>query len=133
MGGVRGARRVQRDGITFRSTLEARAYDMLAESGLKFDYEPKSIVLIKEFLPRVPWHTGGFVHAERIRAHTYTPDFIVKADTTHYLELKGWVTDRYPLQRKLFLQWLQKHKGEFWELHSLRDLKRCINEIKSRL
>lgn len=127
-----GAQRVQKEGKNFRSRLEAEAYSLLKESGLSFEYEPKSIVLIKEFVPKNPWHEGPVAHQERIRAHTYTPDFVIRQDKQiHYIEMKGWKSDRYPLQRKLFLSYLQTHQGTFWECHTLRDLRRCLIKITS--
>jgi hypothetical protein len=47
------------------------------------------------------------------------------------VEVKGFVTDRYPYQKKLFFKWLEDNNpySAFFEIHNKKQLKRAIEII----
>ena len=97
---VVNATAVLRDNIKFRSKAEAKMYELLKESGLWFEYEPDPIVLQEGFYP-MGWYEGTKYREDKIRAITYTPDFVVKVPDKNWffiVEVKGFITDRYPFK-----------------------------------
>lgn len=107
-------------------------YSLLNESGLEFSYEPKSFVLLEGFYPKNEWYEGQKPRKDKIRSITYTPDFIVVyQDIQFVIEVKGFITDRYPLKRKLLLDKINKEGLNiiFFELHTKKDMTECIERI----
>ena len=121
------------DGIKFRSKLEIGVYKELKKQKVEFEYEPKKIVLQEGFKPVNPYYIDSMEHWEKVRAITYTPDFIAKIDTyTVYIEVKGWETDRYVVKKKMFLNKIRNEKDSiFIEVHTIRGLKNSLIKIKS--
>lgn len=128
---VINATAVSFDGINFKSKAERTMYNLLKESGLKFYYEPKPIVLSEGFYPD-SWYEGQKEHTEKVRQITYTPDFIViHNDHTYIVEVKGMPTDRYIVKRKLLLKLIRVLSNvHFFEVHTKRDMLFCIEKIK---
>lgn len=123
-----------RDNIKFRSKAEAKMYELLKDSGLWFEYEPDPIVLQEGFYP-MGWYEGTRYRKDKIRAITYTPDFIVKVPDKNWffiVEVKGFITDRYPLKRKMLINHIDNSKNNyvFAEIHTKRDMEFIITEIK---
>ena len=110
------------NGIQFKSQLETYVYKQLKAHSLKADYEPIKFELIPSFV----------FCGKKIRAMTYTPDFIVEKNNHHFvLEVKGMPTDRYVVKRKLFLNYLKTQPTwHFFEVHTKRDMIFCIQKIK---
>ena len=81
------------DGIKFRSRLEAFTYRKLKENGIEADYELNRYVLIPSFE----------YEGEKVRACTYTPDFVGKG---FIIEVKGFSTDSFKIKWKMFKQYL---------------------------
>ena len=93
-----GNKKVEVDGITFDSALEARYYKhlkLLKEQGIVKDFElqPKFVLLDK-------FKKNGKTY----RAITYNADFKVEyADgRVEVIDVKGMVTQQFELRRKLF-------------------------------
>lgn len=131
---VVNATTVFKDNIKFRSKAEAKMYELLKESGLWFEYEPDPIVLQEGFYP-MGWYEGTKYREDKIRAITYTPDFIVKVPDKNWffiVEVKGFITDRYPLKRKMLINHIDSSENNyvFAEVHTKRDMEFIIAEIK---
>lgn len=129
---VINATAVSEDNIEFRSKAEKTMYDLLKDSGLQFRHEPAAIELLRGFYPTYPWYSGTKERKDKIRSITYTPDFVVDGSyCTHIIEVKGFITDRYPLKRKMLLSIMQNLSDfRFYEVHTKRDMLFCIKKIK---
>lgn len=122
------------NGISFKSTMESRVYNKLLDFGITPEYESEKIVLVKGFKPNHGWFEDGKLQNSKVRDLTYTPDFKFKiGDYTVYLEVKGFITDRYPLKRKMFLKYLNtdRQKTIFAEIKTIKGLLRTINQIQT--
>ena len=143
---IRNASPKEYNGIKFRSTLECSCYKKLEQSGLQFEYESESAVLMEGFyLENIVLYAPTRVKGKlsktldkqegKIRAITYTPDFIVNTDThIIYFDVKGKENDTYPLKKKMFLKQLEKlptvKKIIFIEPHSVKQMVQAIDFIK---
>ena len=80
----------------FKSGLEFTCNELLEESGLPFEYEPITLVLMDSFeYPLESYQKVGkkFKNSQKVRAVKYVPDFIVTGKNTIYLiETKGFLT-----------------------------------------
>ena len=78
-------------------------YKLLIESNLEVQHEETKITLMEGFYPK-KWFSHSQEQTKKIISLTYTPDFIIKHnDYTVYIEVKGFMSDNYPIKRKLFL------------------------------
>lgn len=129
---VVNATAVSEDNIKFRSKAERTMYNLLKDSGLEFRHEPTAIELLKGFYPTHPWYEGTKERGSKVRSITYTPDFtVVGKYNTYIIEVKGFITDRYPLKRKMLLSLIQDFSSfRFFEVHTEKDMLFCINKIK---
>lgn len=128
---VVNATAVSEDNIDFKSKSERTMYNLLKESGLHFVSEPEAIELLKGFYPDHVWYEGTKERKDKMRPMTYTPDFIVNGEKhTYIIEVKGFITDRYPLKRKMLLAFMQGSDLRFFEVHTRRDMQFCINKIR---
>lgn len=129
---VVNATAVSEDNIKFRSKAERTMYNLLKDSGLEFRHEPAAIELLKGFYPTHPWYEWTEERSNKVRSITYTPDFVVDGKcNTYIIEVKGFITDRYPLKRKMLLHLMQSHTSLiFFEVHTKRDMLFCIDRIK---
>lgn len=136
---IKNATSVTINDIKFRSKLESRVYEEISKSNLPFSYETEKIVLLDGFYPSVPYYLKGKSgHLEVINkkqlSWQYTPDFIITTSGwKFYIEVKGggFSNDLWPYKRKMFLKTLQdKSNVAFFEVHSIREIKECINIIK---
>lgn len=122
------------NGIAFKSVMEARIYKKLIEKGITPEYEPDKIILLKGFKPKHKWFIDGKSQIAKIRDLTYTPDFKFQyCGYIVYIEVKGFITDRYPLKRKMFLSYLDSEDGKtiFAEIKTISGLNRTLEQISS--
>lgn len=133
---VINATTTSRGDIKFKSKSEATMFDLLMQSGFSFKYEPNPIILQEGFYPNM-WVEGQKWRSDKIRSITYTPDFIVEyPKLIVIIEVKGFITDRYPLKRKMLLKLIKDKLDKevqclFFEVHTKKDMIFCINQIKS--
>lgn len=117
---VRGTVKVIVDGVTYRSTLEARCAQILKENNILFEYEPFKI----EWIPKFRYKGIAY------RASNYKPDFVI--DDKYILEIKGFATDVYRYKKKLvLLKIIAEGKYDFTEIHSLSELRKWIRYYKA--
>lgn len=129
---VKNATALTVNGISFKSTIEARVYRKLLDNGIVPEYEPDKVVLQKGFKPSHIWFADGKLQSSKVRDITYTPDFKFEYNGfTVYLEVKGFITDRYPLKRKMFLASLESDFSDvvFAEVKTLSGLSRTLEQI----
>ena len=77
----------------FRSKLEVTCNELLIESGLDYEYEPFSIMLLDKFeYPRISYMRVGkkYKNVQKVRGVKYVPDFLVKGK--YLIETKGMLT-----------------------------------------
>ena len=119
---VRNATKVEVDGIKFRSKLEARAYQRLKDEGFNFEYEIETYCIIDMFE----------FQDQKIRAITYTPDFIDK-DRRIIIEIKGFSNDSWPLREKLFKRFLTINRLDFtfYVVKNIKELELLIIDLKA--
>ena len=141
---VRNAATHVYDGITFRSMLEQRIYQVLKEEGFEPEYEVEKITLLESFKPKQVWYIDGKKQVMKsgkesltVREKTYTPDFrfTLAGGTTVYLEAKGHPNDAYPVTRKMFLWWIDQQLKPilFVEIHSVKGLRDFINVLREEI
>lgn len=132
------------NGIKFRSLTEVRVYRWLRDNGYKPYYEPDSFVLLDKFKPETPWFLEGIAQTTKkgdsktVAQMTYTPDFRLDINNALilYIEVKGHPNDSYPLKRKLFLDWIEKHNKkytkqiQFAEIHTIVGLNKLMQQFK---
>ena len=128
---IANARQVSSEGLRFRSILEKKVAEELANQGISYEYESEKVILMEGFVPKLSFYVDSIEHKEKVRAITYTPDFKITLNGyTVYIEAKGWPNDRYPMKKKLFLKHLQSCSScIFAEVHSLRGLKNTLIKI----
>ena len=99
------------NGRKFRSRLELETAKTLDALCIPYQYEERKIELIEGF--RSPFQK------ERIRACTYTPDFIIGPIM---LECKGFETPEWKIKKKLVFKWLMENEPEtiFYQIHDAR-------------
>ncbi len=113
-GRVRNAKRLEVDGIKFKSLLEAFCYSKLKESGLKFEYEQHKYVLMEGFYyPEESFEDNGKTgfndkQAYKVRDITYTPDF-TDPQGRWVIECKGYANERFPMKWKMFKELLLRN------------------------
>ena len=107
------AKKVMYDGIEFASNLEKYMYCALKESGLQFEYEPRSYSLIEPFVftsssyERQSNGKGQMVDRgnKKVQGIKYKPDFEGEGWT---IEVKGRANETFPIRWKLFKRLIQK-------------------------
>lgn len=129
---IKNATTTSFNGIIFKSKLECLMYKLLIESNLEVQHEEIKITLMEGFYPK-KWFSHSQEQTKKIISLTYTPDFIIKHnDYTVYIEVKGFMSDNYPIKRKLFLNKINEEKNSiFFEVYTKKDMLHCIEYIKS--
>ena len=137
---IKNATPYEYNGIHFRSKLEVGTYKHLVEAGYKPEYEPDVITLLPAFRPSSPWFLDGEPQVTKkgevniVRKKTYTPDFkLVVGEHTFYIESKGFANDRFGVERKMFLDWIEKQEDKnihFAEIHTMRGLHKLIEKLR---
>lgn len=107
-------------------------YKLLIESNLEVQHEEIKIILMEGFYPK-KWFSKSKEQVKKILNLTYTPDFIVKHNNyTIYIEVKGFMSDNYPIKRKLFLNKINNESNSiFFEVYNKKDMLNCISYIKT--
>ncbi len=108
------------NGISYRSTLEARVAKFLTENHIDFKYEEFKLTL----LPSIRYNN------ELLRGVHYTPDFICG---DYIIEVKGYPNDTWSLKKKLLISLIASGEisYKFREVHSILELKKVINEMNN--
>lgn len=116
---IKNATAVTIDGVTFRSKLEARFAQLLRLHKIPYKYEEETWVILDKFE----------YEGEKIRAVTYTPDFILG---DFVVEIKGWQNDVFPLKRKFILKYLidSSSRYKFRLVKTVKDMMSVIEEYK---
>lgn len=140
-GKVRNATPLTVDGLNFKSKLEAYCYMRLKEEGLSAEYEMYKFKLIEDFEFNNDSYeltntnkTKEFKKANnKIRALTYTPDFVNKKDKW-IIECKGYPNEAFPIKWKLFKFYLaMKHiTATLYVPRNHAQVDEVINLIKSK-
>jgi len=100
----------------YKSNLEKTCADLLAESGLPFDYEEVEYVLVDKFRYEGVYYKMTPKSKEMLDKTNsivlpikYTPDFVAK-DRTWIIETKGYTPSHhdFPMRWKLFLKYLHE-------------------------
>lgn len=115
---VRGAIKIDYDGIRFDSKLEVSMYQMLKVAGIKFELKPL-FLLQPEYL-----YMGKIV-----KAITWEPDYLINEKTI--IDTKGHRTDTFDLRLKMF-KYQAWQTGREYEIFLPSDKKECyevLNEI----
>lgn len=143
------AKRVELDGIKFKSEYEAEVYQYIKSVGLNFEYEPFKYTIMPEFeLNNInliqpefdsKGHKKGFgIVNKSIRSWTYTPDFVMydsKNETTYIIECKGQITPDFEHKWKMFLYYLSKDKRNHYEVFLIQrkgEMKKAIDYILTK-
>lgn len=108
------SKKVQIDGISFASGLEAYMWKALKAAKVKAEYESEKFDLLPGFtLPNELWERkangkGDMLKIvdQKVRGMKYTPDFIIRKPGTNeiliIIETKGRANEAFPLRWKLF-------------------------------
>ena len=118
---IQNVRPQERNGIKYRSTLEAETAKVLSILKIPFQYETKIITLQDGF--RCPYQK------DKVRALTYTPDFII--DDRILIECKGFETPEWRIKKKLVFKYLQEKEPNtfFYQIHdSKKDLLQVLDK-----
>jgi len=137
---IKNATPLEYDGIRFKSKLEVMAYKTLREHGFPVMYEPVKFVIWDGFKPTVPFYdkdNGTRLlkpNAKKLINVTYTPDLMFPYKGKNIImELKGFENDSYPLKKKLFRAYLERHCSNslYFEIFSKKQLLQAIEIIKN--
>jgi hypothetical protein len=146
---VKNAQCTEYAGIKFKSKFELATYKLLISAGFKPEYEPIhfSVWNGKKFsVPCYDLHVDRKLKKEVWGLNSYkpidmkyTPDFIFyvhdssKAEIMIIVEAKGFPTEKYYYQKKLFRSYLEEHypNSMFFEVHNQKQVITAINIIKS--
>lgn len=136
---VKNATPLEYEGITFKSKLEAMAYKTLKEEGFDPQYENTKYVLWEGFKPTVPFYDKN-VYTHMLKQNqnkliniTYTPDISFDfKDKRIFIELKGFLGDKYPIKKKMFRKYLEDKlpNSMYFEVYTKKQLMQAIDIIK---
>ena len=147
---IRNAKKLEINGLKFRSKLEAFTYQKLIESGITdFKYESDKFVLQEAFEYRNESYEAyekkedkqyvkKFTDVDhKIRSLTYLPDFTRINYTTKtgwILEVKGYNNDAFPIKWKLFKKYLQDNDYNItlYKPNTQGNVIKCIELIKQK-
>lgn len=151
-GKIKNATRLEINGITFRSKLEAFTYQKLKENGINdFEYENNKFVLQHAFtftsrstesFEKTERSTGtklkGFGETKpEIREITYLPDFCCIdpfKKTGWIIECKGYSNDAFPIKLKMFKKMLtdQGFNIDYYLPNNQGNVLKSIEAIKTK-
>ena len=133
---VRNATPTSKEGIKFRSRLEAYCYEQLVQAGLEFQYEEYKFTIVDKYTYEHDSYEQLIQKGKRgkvlklaspnIRAITYTPDF-VSFKHKFVIETKGFANESFPLRWKLFKKYLSDNNIDL-KLYVPRNQKQ-VNEV----
>ena len=136
---VKNATQCEYDGKKFKSKLEMFCYKELKLAKLDFTYEENTYELINSFYPAIPVYELDKKtrllkpDLTKIRACTYTPDFVVKKNGKVFIiEVKGMEQDAFKLKWKMFRQYIQNFStcDALFLVKNQKQVKECIEIIK---
>lgn len=140
---VKNAKEHIYDGIHFKSGLEVMAYKLLKQEGFNPEYEMHTYMLQESkqfptlhyapFKDRKVHKSVWGLNRYKIQGLKYTPDFVFYiGDKLIVVEVKGFATDKYPYQKKLFFKWLENNNPNsiFFEVHNQKQIKAAIDIMK---
>ena len=118
---VKNATKVEIDGITFRSKLEAYTYKKLKEAGISIEYEKHRYTILAPFV----------YNNEKIRAMTYLPDFVVDG---FIIECKGYPTDAWRVREKLIKYYFSTNEPDtiFYVVSTQKNVDALIDTLKQQ-
>lgn len=118
---IKNATKIELDGISFRSKLEAFTYKALKEAGIHTEYEQHRYELLPKFKYK----------EQTIRAITYLPDFVGK---DFVIECKGFANDAWANREKLFKYYLSIHEPNtsFYIVRTQKQVKELIELLKQK-
>lgn len=137
---IKGATPLVVNNIKFKSKIEASVYNHLLQSGFNPVYEGMKFTLWEGFKPTVPFYTkkgkDNILNNKKTIDITYTPDFtFIYNGILIIIEVKGLQNDVFPYKFKMFRKILEeepyKNNTLLFEIFSIRQLKECIDIIKS--
>ena len=123
MKGARNAKPEWYNGVLYKSGTEASFAKTFDKYGIKFEYEKRSF----ELLPTIRYN------GETLQVQSYTPDFFLENNII--VEAKGYPDIKWPFRKKLFIMKYilnNNYEYEFYEIHSVRQLIKFIEELKAR-
>lgn len=149
---VKNAKKLNINGLEFKSLLEAYVYNQLIEAGINnFGYESHHFPLMQGF----EFNNFSIEHFNRkdrkskaklkyyenvtnkIRPITYVPDFVcINEDTKEgwIIEAKGYPNDSFPLKWKLFKKFLvdNGYNVSLYKPNNQENVRKTINIIKNK-
>lgn len=136
---IKNAHPLEYEGILFKSQLEKMTFITLKEAGFPVQYEPQKIVIFKGFKPTTPFYDKNKatrmlkLQMNKLIDITYTPDFMFEYNGhLIIIEAKGFTNDTFPIKKKLFRAWLEKHpECIYFEVYSKKQVLQAIEIIKS--
>lgn len=137
---IKGATPLVVNNIKFKSKIEASVYNHLLQSGFDPVYEGMKFTLWEGFKPTVPFYTksgkNNVLNNKKTIDITYTPDFtFMYRNILVIIEVKGLQNDVFPYKFKMFRKILEdkpyKDNTLLFEIFSIKQLKECIEIIKS--
>ena len=146
---IKNAQKHIYNGIKFNSGLEVTAYKLFVAAGFQPQYEPRTFNVWqgKKFsVPCYDMHNDRKLKKDVWGINTYkpydlkyTPDFIFYitdssgAEKMIVIESKGFPSEKYAYQKKLFRSWLEDNapNSMFFEVHNQKQIKAAIEIIKS--
>lgn len=137
---IKGATHVTCNNIEFKSKIEASVYKHLLQAGFDPVYEGMTFTIWEGFKPTIPYYTwsgkSNKLNNTKLRDITYTPDFtFMYENKLIIIEVKGYTNDVFPYKFKMFRKFLESRPYAknilIFEIFSIKQLKECINIIKS--
>ena len=118
---VKNATKVEIDGITFRSQLEAYTYKNLKEAEIDVEYEKHRYTILAPFV----------YNCEKVRAMTYLPDFVGDG---FIIECKGYATDAWRLRKKIVMYYLSTNEPDtiFYVVSTQKNVDALIDTLKQQ-
>lgn len=125
------------DGVKLRSKLEKKAYQLLTEADLDFEYEPMRFTILNS--TKFPYDSYERVKYKgknefKLKSKTvpkisYKPDFV---GDWWIMETKGYETPEFRIRWKLFKKFLTENnlKYTLFKPHTEKEIKECISIIK---
>lgn len=134
---IKNATKTTDSGIIFKSSIEARLYNVLVDEGFQPLYEGKTFVLSPKVRPTVPFYNRVkkllALDMKPIQPITYTPDFTFEYNgILIIIEVKGFENDVFPVKKNLFRKYLEtlEQPTMFFEIRTKKELLEALKIIK---
>ena len=116
----------------YKSKFEDRCAQIFASAGIAFEYEKHTYTLQDEFkMPEDFVDFGITRHQKKVKAITYTPDFVFSmGGHTYIIECKGFALKDFDLKKKLFLNLIKDDVDiSYYIVHNVTEIKNMLNHI----